>query len=144
MITDFATQMGPVLWVAVGLLLVICGTVVASIDPELAEVYLGDRRLLVVTVRAGRAGDGGACGRAPPRNRGRIRSAPPVGKAPGRQRARGRRSPRSESVIVITHFAIRDRPFRPSARTGGSSAQGQSVALPSNRGRDRPLAAMRH
>ena len=33
-----------------GLLLVVCGTIVASIDPELAEVYLGDRRLLGATV----------------------------------------------------------------------------------------------
>lgn len=49
MIIDFTTQVSPILWVAVGLLLV-CGTIVASIDPELAEVYLGDRLLLVATV----------------------------------------------------------------------------------------------
>ena len=50
MILDFTTQVSPILWVAVGLLLVVCGTIVASIDPELAEVYLGDRRLLLATV----------------------------------------------------------------------------------------------
>ena len=50
MIIDFMTQTAPILWATVGLLLVVCGTIIASIDPELAEVYLGDRRLLVATV----------------------------------------------------------------------------------------------
>jgi uncharacterized Tic20 family protein len=50
MVIDFTTQMAPILWVTVALLLVVCGTIVASIDPELAEVYLGDRRFLVATV----------------------------------------------------------------------------------------------
>ena len=50
MIIDFTNQVSPSLWMAIGLLLVVCGMIVASIDPELAEVYLGDRGLLVATV----------------------------------------------------------------------------------------------
>lgn len=50
MVIDFTTQMAPILWVTVALLLVAGGALVASIDPELAEVYLGDRRFLVATV----------------------------------------------------------------------------------------------
>jgi uncharacterized membrane protein YdjX (TVP38/TMEM64 family) len=50
MTIDFTRELAPVLWTMVGLLLVAGGALVASIDPELAEVYLGDRRFLVATV----------------------------------------------------------------------------------------------
>jgi len=46
---DFTAQLAPVLWGMVALLLVLAGALAASVDPEVAEIYLGDRRLLVVT-----------------------------------------------------------------------------------------------
>jgi hypothetical protein len=49
MVIDFSTALAPFLWGMVGLLLILAGAIVASIDPEGAEIYLGDRRLLVGT-----------------------------------------------------------------------------------------------
>ena len=49
MVIDFSAELAPFLWGMVGLLLLLAGAIVASIDPEVAEIYLGDRRLLVGT-----------------------------------------------------------------------------------------------
>jgi hypothetical protein len=49
MIVDFTPGLAPLLWGILALLLVSTGAIVASIDPEAAEIYLGDRRLLVAT-----------------------------------------------------------------------------------------------
>ena len=49
MIIDFTAELAPLLWTLLALLLVFAGAIVASIDPEVAEIYLGDRRLLVAT-----------------------------------------------------------------------------------------------
>lgn len=45
---DVTMQLAPVFWGMIALLLVLAGGILASIDPELAEVYLGSPRLLVV------------------------------------------------------------------------------------------------
>jgi len=50
MALDLTAQLAPTLWTLVALLLILGGAIVASIDPELAEVYLGDRRLLLATM----------------------------------------------------------------------------------------------
>ena len=50
MVIDFTTDLAPFVWAMLGLLLMLAGAIVASIDPEVAEVYLGDRRLLVAAV----------------------------------------------------------------------------------------------
>jgi hypothetical protein len=49
MIIDFTANLAPFLWGTVGLLLIAAGALLASIDPEVAEVYVGDRPLIVVT-----------------------------------------------------------------------------------------------
>ena len=49
MVIDFTPDLAPVLWAIVGVLLIAAGAILASIDPEVAEVYVGDRRLIVVT-----------------------------------------------------------------------------------------------
>jgi hypothetical protein len=49
MFIDLTAQLAPLLWAILALLLVSAGAIVASIDPEIAEIYLGDRRLLVAT-----------------------------------------------------------------------------------------------
>jgi hypothetical protein len=49
MVIDFSAELAPILWGMVGLLLILTGAIVASIDPEVAEIYFGDRRLLVGT-----------------------------------------------------------------------------------------------
>jgi hypothetical protein len=50
MIIDFTAELAPFLWGMLALLLILGGAILASIESELAEVYLGDRRLLVATV----------------------------------------------------------------------------------------------
>jgi hypothetical protein len=49
MIIDFTADLAPLLWCILALLLMSTGAIVASMDPEAAEIYLGDRRLLVAT-----------------------------------------------------------------------------------------------
>lgn len=49
MIIDMTAELAPILWGMLGLLFLLAGAIVASIDPEIAEVFLGDRRLLLVT-----------------------------------------------------------------------------------------------
>lgn len=49
MVIDFTAELAPLLWSILALLLVSTGAIVASIDPEVAEIYLGDRRLLIAT-----------------------------------------------------------------------------------------------
>jgi hypothetical protein len=46
MIFDFTAELAPFLWGMIGLLLMLAGAILASIDPETAEIYLGDRRML--------------------------------------------------------------------------------------------------
>ena len=50
MIIDFTAQMGPVLWALIAALPVVALALFACVEPELAEVYLGDWQLLVATV----------------------------------------------------------------------------------------------
>jgi len=47
MVIDLTAEFAPVLWAIVGVLLVSAGAIAASIDTELSEVYLGNRRLIV-------------------------------------------------------------------------------------------------
>ena len=49
MVIDFTAQLAPLLWGILGVLLIVTGGIVASIDPETSEVYLGDGRVLAVT-----------------------------------------------------------------------------------------------
>jgi hypothetical protein len=49
MILDFTAELAPLLWGVIGLLLISAGAVLACIDPEIAELYVGDRRLVLVT-----------------------------------------------------------------------------------------------
>ena len=49
MVIDFTAQLAPILWGMVGLLLVLGGAIAASVDLETAEIYLGNRRLLLAT-----------------------------------------------------------------------------------------------
>ena len=49
MFIDLTAQLAPLFWSVLALLLVSAGAIIASIDPEVAEIYLGDRRLLVAT-----------------------------------------------------------------------------------------------
>ncbi len=50
MVIDFTAELAPFVWAMLGLLLMLAGAIVASIDPDVALVYLGDRRLLVAAV----------------------------------------------------------------------------------------------
>ena len=50
MIIDFTAQTAPVLWALLALLLLLALVIFASIEPELAEVFLGDFQLLVAAV----------------------------------------------------------------------------------------------
>ena len=52
MIIDFTAELAPVLWTMLGVLVVATGALLASIDPDLAEAYVHDRRLLFVTAVA--------------------------------------------------------------------------------------------
>ena len=49
MVIDFTAELAPLLWSILALLLISTAALVASIDPEIAEIYIGDRRLLVAT-----------------------------------------------------------------------------------------------
>jgi hypothetical protein len=49
MIIDMTDQLAPILWAMVGLLLFLGGAIVANFEAEAAEVYFGNRGLLVVT-----------------------------------------------------------------------------------------------
>jgi len=48
MLIDFTPELAPLLWGLVVLLLVTTGALMASIDPEIVEVYVGSRRVLAV------------------------------------------------------------------------------------------------
>ena len=50
MIIDFTAQTAPVLWALLALLLLLALVIFASIEPELAEIFLGDFQLLVAAV----------------------------------------------------------------------------------------------
>jgi hypothetical protein len=50
MIVDFTAQTGPVLWAIIAALLILALVLFSCIEPELAEVYLGDVHLLVATL----------------------------------------------------------------------------------------------
>ena len=50
MIVDFAAQTAPVLWALAAALVILALLIFASVDPELAEVYLGDVHIFVATV----------------------------------------------------------------------------------------------
>lgn len=52
MVIDFTAELAPVLWTMLGALVVATGALLASIDPDIAEVYLSDRRLFFVTAVA--------------------------------------------------------------------------------------------
>lgn len=54
MIVDFTAHMTPFLWALAVLLIVLAVAIFALVDPELAEVYLGDSQLLfaMITVAA--------------------------------------------------------------------------------------------
>jgi len=49
MLIDFTTELLPLLWALLGLLMIAAGAIIANVDPEVAELYVGDRRLLIVT-----------------------------------------------------------------------------------------------
>jgi hypothetical protein len=48
-VMDLTAALNPFLWTIVGVLLIAAGGILAGIDPEVAEEYVGDRRLIVVT-----------------------------------------------------------------------------------------------
>jgi hypothetical protein len=50
MILDFTAQTVPLLWALIAALAILVLVLFASIEPELAEVYLGDVQLLVATL----------------------------------------------------------------------------------------------
>jgi hydrogenase-4 membrane subunit HyfE len=50
MIVDFTAQIGPFLWAILAALLILALVLFSCIEPELAEVYLGDAQLLVATL----------------------------------------------------------------------------------------------
>ena len=50
MVVDFAAQSTPLLWGLVVILLILALVIFASVDPELAEVYLGDVQIIVATL----------------------------------------------------------------------------------------------
>jgi hypothetical protein len=50
MVVDFAAQTGPVLWAMVAGLVILAVLIFVSVDPELAEVYLGDAHIFVATL----------------------------------------------------------------------------------------------
>lgn len=49
MIVDHTAELAPILWGAVTLLLILAGAILASLDPEVTEIYLGDPRLLIAS-----------------------------------------------------------------------------------------------
>ena len=50
MIVDFTAQTAPLLWAIIAAFLILALVLFACIEPELAEVYLGDVQLLVATL----------------------------------------------------------------------------------------------
>jgi hypothetical protein len=50
MTINLISMLAPLMWGIFVVLLFITGVITASVDPELAEVYLGDRRLLAATL----------------------------------------------------------------------------------------------
>ena len=48
MLIDLTPELAPFLWGLVVLLLVTTGALMASVDPEIVEVYVGSRRLLAI------------------------------------------------------------------------------------------------
>ena len=50
MIIDFTAQTTPLWWAIATALLILALVIFACIDPELAEVYLGDPQILVATL----------------------------------------------------------------------------------------------
>jgi hypothetical protein len=47
MVIDFTAELAPILWAIVALLLFLGGAIVATFEAEVAEIYLGNRGLLV-------------------------------------------------------------------------------------------------
>lgn len=50
MVVDFTAHAGPLLWTIIASLLILALVLFACIEPDLAEVYLGDVQLLVATL----------------------------------------------------------------------------------------------
>ena len=50
MVIDFTVQTAPLLWAILAVLLLLALVIFASVDPDLAEIFLGDTQLLVATV----------------------------------------------------------------------------------------------
>jgi hypothetical protein len=50
MVIDFTAQTAPLLWAILAVLLLLALVIFASLDPDLAEVFLGDTQILVATV----------------------------------------------------------------------------------------------
>ena len=50
MFVDFTAQSVPTLWVLVAALAILAMIILASVDPELAEVYFGDAHILIGTL----------------------------------------------------------------------------------------------
>ena len=48
--TAIAFELAPLFWGMIALMLVFAGAILAGIDPELTEVYLGNPRWLLATV----------------------------------------------------------------------------------------------
>lgn len=48
MVIDLTPDLAPLLWSMVVLLVVTTAALVASIDPEIVEIYVGSRRLLAI------------------------------------------------------------------------------------------------
>ena len=49
MIIDFTAELAPLLWGILAILLILTGAIVAAVDPETVETYIGDGRLLALT-----------------------------------------------------------------------------------------------
>ncbi len=58
MLIDFTAYAAPILGGLVAMLLLCAGAILASIDPELSEAYLGDPRLLAALVGLSIVGGG--------------------------------------------------------------------------------------
>ncbi|HSQ01602.1 MAG TPA: hypothetical protein VL049_30630 [Candidatus Dormibacteraeota bacterium] len=50
MALDLTVQMAPIFWGMIALLLVTAAAILAGVDPELAEIYLGDPRWWLASV----------------------------------------------------------------------------------------------
>jgi hypothetical protein len=47
---EVTTQLAPLFWGVIALLLVLAGAILAGIDPEMTEVFLGSPRMLMASV----------------------------------------------------------------------------------------------